>query len=72
MKLNHQRNRIAKTMVIWQLYHVYIYIRIDIKWTCLKGTFGLFGESYKDATLSILQLTVLGIAMPSLNSIGQF
>ncbi len=39
---------------------------------CLKWTYGLFGENYIVATLTILYLTVLGIIIPSLISIGQF
>ena len=42
-------------------------IIITIQWT-----YGLFGEDYRVATLSIVYLTVSGIIMPSLNWIGQF
>ena len=33
---------------------------------------GLFGHNYRVAALSTLYLTVLGIIIPSLKSIGQF
>ena len=37
-----------------------------------KLTYGLFGHNYRVAALSTLYLTVLGIIIPSLKSIGQF
>ncbi len=37
-----------------------------------KVEFGLFGHNYRVAALSTLYLTVLGIILPSLKSIGQF
>ncbi len=37
-----------------------------------KWMYGLFGHNYRVASLSTLYLTVLGITIPSLKSIGQF
>ena len=38
----------------------------------LKWTYGPVGHNYQVDTLSTLYLTVLGIFIPSLKSIGQF
>ncbi len=49
-----------------RLFHVKMSKINMFKWTC-----GLFGHNYRVAALSTLYLTVSGIIIPSLKSIGQ-
>ena len=42
------------------------------KTTCFKWTYGHYGNDYRVAMLSESYLTVIGIIMQSLKSIGQF
>ncbi len=42
------------------------------QWVCLKWTLGHFGHNYMFAALSTFYLTVSGITILSLKSIGQF
>ena len=55
----------------WQLFHVKNEYNMS-KINKFKWTFGLFGQNYRVATLSKMYLTVLGIIIQSLKSIGQF
>ena len=45
---------------------------VSKKSTCLKWTYGHFGDDYRVAMLSKSYLTTTGIIMQSLKSIGQF
>ena len=47
-------------------------IKKSKKSTCLKWTYGHFGNYYRVATLSKSYQTTKGITMQSLRSIGQF
>ncbi len=43
-----------------------------LKSTCLKWTYGIFGNNHRDSTLPTLYLTVSVIIIPSLKKKGQF
>ena len=53
------------------LFHVKIYVKMS-KISKFKWTYGLFVHNYLVAALSALDLTVFGIIIPRLTSIGQF
>ena len=62
------KTKIKKSGVYWQIYSS---CKCK-KSTCLIWTYGHFDNNYRVATLSTLSLTVSGIIIPSLKSIGQF
>ena len=63
---------IPKIRSIGLLDHIKIFVKKVKKSTCLKWTYGNFGNDYRVATLSKSYLTISGITTQNLKSIGQF
>ena len=63
---------IPKIRLIGWFDHIKICCSKSKKSTCLKRTYGHFGNDYRVATLSKSYLTIKGITMQNLKSIGQF